>query len=87
LTAAEQFHIGLGIKRCKAGAQWREVVECPATKGSVEDTRMRKSGLPPVVYENTEILILGTLPSDTQDYKPHEKGFVRIWQTPQRKSR
>ncbi len=26
---------------------------------------MRKSGLPPVVDENTEILILGTLPSDT----------------------
>ena len=25
---------------------------------------MRKSGLPPVVDENTEILILGTLPSD-----------------------
>jgi TDG/mug DNA glycosylase family protein len=26
---------------------------------------MRKSGLPPVVDENTKILILGTLPSDT----------------------
>ncbi|HWZ51363.1 MAG TPA: DNA-deoxyinosine glycosylase [Granulicella sp.] len=26
---------------------------------------MRKSGLPPVVDKNTEILILGTLPSDT----------------------
>ena len=25
---------------------------------------MRKSGLPPAVDENTEILILGTLPSD-----------------------
>lgn len=25
---------------------------------------MRKSGLPPVVSQNTEILILGTLPSD-----------------------
>jgi len=27
--------------------------------------RVRKSGLPPVVDENTEILILGTLPSET----------------------
>ena len=25
---------------------------------------MRKSGLPPVIDENTKILILGTLPSD-----------------------
>jgi len=29
-----------------------------------EKLRMRKTGLPPVVDENTEILILGTLPSD-----------------------
>lgn len=28
------------------------------------ETRMRKSGLPPVVDENTEFLVLGTLPSD-----------------------
>jgi hypothetical protein len=31
---------------------------------SGEKTRISKSGLPPVVDENTEILILGTLPSD-----------------------
>ena|ERR1017187_7607537 len=31
---------------------------------SMESLQVRKSGLPPVVDENTEILILGTLPSD-----------------------
>src|SRR5882757_4287705 len=61
LGCRQAFGIKNKIAKTK-GNQFLHIFPSPGY--TMESLHVRKSGLPPVVDENTEILILGTLPSD-----------------------